>query len=68
MQLPDMSGGKVYEIVEHRWPKLPVIFISASASPELIARFLAWPHATFLQKPFDTEQLMQAIAAVTEAP
>src|SRR5438105_837831 len=45
LQLPDISGANVYDLISERWPGLPVIFISGSFDPQEIARHLQQPHA-----------------------
>jgi signal transduction histidine kinase len=64
LQLPDIAGASVYDEVAERWPGLPVIFISGSFDPHEVARHLQQPHAAFLYKPFELDQLLHAIARV----
>jgi two-component system cell cycle sensor histidine kinase/response regulator CckA len=66
LQLPDVEGGRVYDEVAERWPGLPVIFISGSLHPTDVARHLQQPHAAFLYKPFDIDQLLNALKRVLD--
>ncbi|HKO58030.1 MAG TPA: ATP-binding protein [Thermoanaerobaculia bacterium] len=63
--LPDMMGTELYDRIEQRWPRLPVIFITGNVDREQIEAHLMHPHAAFLRKPFEGEQLMDALARVT---
>jgi len=64
LQLPDIEGARIYDQVAERWPGLPVIFISGSLHPTDVARHLQQPHAAFLYKPFDIDQLLNALTRV----
>jgi two-component system, cell cycle sensor histidine kinase and response regulator CckA len=64
LQLPDIDGARVYDQVAERWPGLPVIFISGSLHQTDVGRYLQQPHAAFLYKPFDIDQLLNALARV----
>ncbi|HEV7921067.1 MAG TPA: ATP-binding protein [Thermoanaerobaculia bacterium] len=63
--LPDMMGTELYDRIELRWPHLPVIFITSSIERVQIEAYLMHPHAAFLRKPFEGEQLLDALARVT---
>jgi two-component system, cell cycle sensor histidine kinase and response regulator CckA len=62
--LPDIAGSTVYDTIAERWPRLPVIFISGSTETSVIAGHLQQPHAAFLYKPFEIEQLLGAVKRV----
>jgi PAS domain S-box-containing protein len=65
--LPDMSGLDVYDQIATRWPTLPVIFISAKIDDARVAKLLVRPHIGFLPKPFEGEQLLNALVRVASA-
>ncbi|HVR40200.1 MAG TPA: ATP-binding protein [Thermoanaerobaculia bacterium] len=62
--LPDILGTDLYDQITERWPSLPVIFISGHYEVEWIEHYLVRPHVAFLRKPFETPQLMAALARV----
>jgi CheY-like chemotaxis protein/PAS domain-containing protein len=64
LQLPDIEGARVYDQVAERWPGLPVIFMSGSEHSTGVGRHLQQPHAAFLSKPFDIDQLLNALKRV----
>lgn len=61
--LPGMDGIEVLCEVRQRWPKLPVIIITAFGSPELRARAGKFNVIDVVSKPFDTQKLLDQIAA-----
>lgn len=63
--LPDVSGVDVYNEIATRWPKLPVVFITAELDDTAVARFLRQPHIGFLRKPFEAEQLLETLSRIT---
>jgi PAS domain S-box-containing protein len=67
LELPDIAGSTVYDIVAERWPGLPVIFISGAIDPSVIAGHLQQPHAAFLHKPFEIDQLLGAVKRVLQS-
>jgi len=68
VDLPDASGIDVLKQIKERWPKVPVIMISGAATIDRAVKVMKLGAETFLQKPFDSEELFQAIDAVTKAP
>ncbi|MBV9495660.1 MAG: response regulator [Acidobacteria bacterium] len=65
--LPDMMGTELYDRIAEHKPHLPVIFITGSIERAQIEPHLVHPHAAFLRKPFESDQLMAALARVTIA-
>lgn len=63
--LPDVSGVDVYNEIATRWPRLPVVFITAELDDTAVARFLRQPHIGFLRKPFEAEQLLETLSRIT---
>ena len=61
-----MPGGNGFQLAEtlHRMPETngtPVIFITASKSPELMEKVVELGAIGLFEKPFDTEKLLSAI-------
>ena len=63
--LPDVSGVDVYAEIAERWPRLPVVFITAELDDTAVAQFLRRPHVGFLRKPFEAEQLLETLSRIT---
>jgi len=63
--LPDVSGVDVYTEIATRWPRLPVVFITAELDDTAVAQFLRRPHVGFLRKPFEAEQLLETLSRIT---
>ena len=66
-----MPGGNGFRLAEtfHRMPETsetPIIFITASKSPELMEKVVDLGAAGLFEKPFDTEKLLGAIDAKFE--
>lgn len=62
MVMPDMSGYDLARRARERFPRLPVLFMSGYISD---AEILRQPSSRFLQKPFETEQLLEAVRDLT---
>jgi FixJ family two-component response regulator len=61
IQMPDMDGFEMLEAIQ-RWKRpIPVIFITAYATPELPARAEAAGAASFFAKPVDDVRLLALI-------
>lgn len=63
VRMPAGTGVGVYENILKRKElcQTPVIFITAFSTPELKERVLSMGAAGFVQKPFDTDLLVQMI-------
>jgi PAS domain S-box-containing protein len=60
LNLPDGDGRRTYERVAAQFA-LPVVFSSGHALERDIEALLRHPHASFLMKPYTTEELLQTI-------
>ena len=61
-----MPGGNGFQLAEtfHRMPETkgtPIIFITASKSPELLQKVMDLGAVGLFEKPFDTEKLLSSI-------
>ena len=60
VRLPGLSGMDVLDEMSRRWPELPVIIMTASATVTEAAA-LERGATTFLRKPFSAEQLLDGV-------
>jgi len=67
MSLPDMEGSAVYELITNAWPDLPVLFSSGHGDQSSVERFLKSGRVGFLRKPYDLDELLQALERVASA-
>jgi FixJ family two-component response regulator len=68
VRMPGINGIELQRRIRTERPKLPVIFISAHNDDETRQRALDEGAASFLYKPFDAEELLEAIrVAVTNS-
>jgi DNA-binding NtrC family response regulator len=61
IRMPVMDGRSILRAVKAALPEVPVIVITAFATPEARAECEAAGAADFLEKPLDTPQLLAAI-------
>jgi CheY-like chemotaxis protein len=59
--MPGMSGEEVFRRIREVRPHMPVILSSGFAEEETLKHFNADEHTGFLQKPYQTRQLMDAL-------
>lgn len=64
LNLPDMDGRQVYEIIARRWPQLPVIISSGHGDEVSLREFLTGVNTAFLLKPYDIETLFATLARI----
>ena len=62
--LTDMSGVTLLEEILARWPQRRVVFMTGHYDRKELTDLLLLPHIGFLQKPFDTLKLLDALVAV----
>jgi CheY-like chemotaxis protein len=69
VHLPDVPGEDVLEELraDHATRHIPVVVISADATPERVRRMLAAGAGAYLTKPLDIRRLLGLIAAVQPA-
>lgn len=60
--LPDLSGRDVLSAIHERRPGVPVIMITARATPELLSELTGRGAADLLLKPFTPSQILDAVA------
>jgi DNA-binding NtrC family response regulator len=61
IRLPDMSGIEVFEIVHERFPKLPVIMITAFGNTETAIDAIQKGAYDFIYKPFDVPEMLELV-------
>jgi two-component system cell cycle sensor histidine kinase/response regulator CckA len=62
--LPDVPATELYPRIAARWPTLPVVFISGHFQPEELEPWLVQPHIAFVRKPFELDELLEALERV----
>ena len=65
-RLSGMSGYVFLEQVRARWPNLPVLIITAYATPRLAVEVIKAGAIDYLAKPFAPEELLHAVARCAE--
>lgn len=66
IQMPEMDGFELMDVLSSSRGKWPVIFITAHDNPGTKARAIDGGAVAFLQKPFDDTLLLDAIARGAE--
>jgi two-component system, cell cycle sensor histidine kinase and response regulator CckA len=61
MVMPGMDGRELGRRVEHRWPHIPILYISAYEVNDIFRRGSPRNSAPFLQKPFPLEGLITTV-------
>ena len=59
--MPELDGRALGQRLRDRFPKLPVLYISAYPQDDLFHRGAPDPTAPFLQKPIESDQLLAAV-------
>src|SRR5438132_7264516 len=65
-RLSGMSGYEFLGQVRHRWPSLPVLMITAYATPKLAVEAIKTGAIDYLAKPFAPEELLHAVGRCSE--
>lgn len=65
-RLGGMSGYELLERVRKRWPDLPVLMITAYATPKLAVEAIKAGAVDYLAKPFAPEELLHAVGRCAE--
>jgi PAS domain S-box-containing protein len=65
--MPEMGGGELVERLVARRPNLKVLYISGYTDDEVLRRGVQGSTASFLHKPFTTEDLMRRVREVLDA-
>lgn len=66
--MPDIDGLKILKVIKNEYPDLPVLVITAFGDENLRATALAEKNTGFLDKPFEIEELVNALTALTPGP
>lgn len=62
IRMPGMSGLDLLEAVRERFPRLAVVIVTAHGDVAAARRAFLADAADFVEKPFDSEDILQAIA------
>src|SRR2546423_2536793 len=65
-RLNGMSGYEFLGQLKHKWPNLPVLMITAFATPKLAVEAIKAGAIDYLAKPFAPEELLHAVARCAE--
>ena len=65
-RLGGMNGGEFLRRCHERWPQLPVLMITAFATPKLAAEAIKAGAFDYLPKPCEPEELLNAVARCAE--
>lgn len=66
MQMPDLSGLELLDCLEKNGSTMPIIFLSGQSHPQQIVKGLKKGALDFLFKPFNLEELLNAIQTALE--
>lgn len=67
VRMPGMGGAGLYDVVRQRWPELAthMLMVSGDIEGDQAGQALR-EHVRYLEKPFDTRELLGAISALLE--
>jgi DNA-binding NtrC family response regulator len=65
-RLGGMNGGELLRVCRERWPSMPVLMVTAHATPKLAAEAIKAGAFDYLPKPFEPEELLNAVARCAE--
>src|SRR6185295_15788392 len=65
-QLGGLNGYDFLARLRARWPELPVLMITAYATPKLAVEAIKAGAIDYLSKPFEPEELLHAVARCAE--
>ncbi|NQU09748.1 sigma-54-dependent Fis family transcriptional regulator, partial [bacterium] len=65
-RMPGMDGYQLLTEVRQRYPRLPVVMITAYATPKLAVQAIRNGAADYLSKPFDPEELVHVLRRVLQ--
>jgi DNA-binding NtrC family response regulator len=66
VHLTGMDGRELLSKIHNRWPDLPVLMITAHATPKLAVEAIQAGALDYLAKPFAAEELFHAVARCAE--
>ena len=64
--MPHMGGKALDEALRRQRPELPLLFMSGYAGQEVADRGLLSPDASFIQKPFSPQELVQRVRSLLD--
>ena len=64
--MPEMGGGELVERLAARRPDLKVLYISGYTNDEVLRRGIQSAPASFLHKPFSSDELMRRVREVLD--
>ncbi|MBF0111741.1 MAG: sigma-54-dependent Fis family transcriptional regulator [Desulfamplus sp.] len=67
IRLPDMSGMEVFESIHPKYPKLPIIIITAHGTTETAIQAMKNGAFDYIYKPFDVPEMLSLIEKGIEA-
>ncbi len=65
-RLGGMNGGEFIKQCHERWPNMPVVLITAYATPKMAADAIKSGAFDYLPKPFEPEELLNVVARCAE--
>ncbi len=68
VRMPRMSGLAVLEILKQNHPQIPIIMMSGFADVSMAVRAMQSGASDFVEKPFQTNDLLDTIERVLETP
>lgn len=66
VKMPIKDGISLLREIKERWPDIPVIVMSGYATKEMAEEISRTEAATFLEKPFTPDELLETLAGVIE--
>ena len=66
--MPEMGGEEALQAIMQMDPGAQVVVVSSLGARDIVERCLEAGALSFLQKPFDTEDLMRTLRAVAGSP
>jgi DNA-binding response OmpR family regulator len=63
-KMPDMNGMTLLTVVRHRFPSLPVLFLTGNGSSELEKRVLSDGAMGYLVKPVEPEAILDLVRSI----
>jgi len=60
-KLPGMNGLSLLKIIRKQWPDALTVLVTAHGNPEIISKALRIGVDSFVQKPFTTRTIMDAL-------
>jgi len=63
-RMPEMDGFELLRAIKKDWPELPVIMITAYATPKLAVEAMKQGAADYVSKPFDPDEILLTIKKI----